>query len=432
MLSWNRGRHEAQRLETAGIIARVIVAVRLRMPVSLIIAGLSSTHTQKRADSDLFRLLYENPLRTRSLLTPTSTCAPPLPYQLACLHRGVAWRLSNKGVCHSKRRLHKDYVSNVPFQSLVSDVVTAFRSKVLFLSVKQSIAKLRQVEKSGKFESGTVFYTVPPTGSAFVFCTSQIRTDRNHQATTTQVKGDQQGGDVLTTADKGQSTVSDPLADRRQGRHQNQITKAFRTEEQMHIVAKAADFGTLGRSLGPLRRSSPFRAVAGASHGPAPRLPARPLGSSTSRRPKDRFVSLRDKGLSTVCSMAATPSAGIDALGPKLPNWTWQQTMLRIKDPEASLKFYRDYLGLTLVDKIDFPQVIQSTPISVAVRSRRHDAMMIPSPKPNGFGLRCLSQCLLDAPVSFACSHLGMHVMDAVRILSVFSHELSQGDGVQV
>mmetsp|Transcript_122377 Transcript_122377/g.222594 ORF Transcript_122377/g.222594 Transcript_122377/m.222594 type:complete len:393 (+) Transcript_122377:84-1262(+) len=33
---------------------------------------------------------------------------------------------------------------------------------------------------------------------------------------------------------------------------------------------------------------------------------------------------------------------------------TWQQTMLRIKDPEASLKFYRDQLGMRLLDKLDF------------------------------------------------------------------------------
>lgn len=35
---------------------------------------------------------------------------------------------------------------------------------------------------------------------------------------------------------------------------------------------------------------------------------------------------------------------------------TWQQTMLRIKDPAASLKFYRDTLGMTLIDTLDFPQ----------------------------------------------------------------------------
>ena len=35
---------------------------------------------------------------------------------------------------------------------------------------------------------------------------------------------------------------------------------------------------------------------------------------------------------------------------------TWQQTMLRIKDPEKSIAFYRDMMGCTLIDKFDFPQ----------------------------------------------------------------------------
>ena len=31
------------------------------------------------------------------------------------------------------------------------------------------------------------------------------------------------------------------------------------------------------------------------------------------------------------------------------------QTMLRIKDPEASVAFYRDVMGMTLLDRYDFP-----------------------------------------------------------------------------
>eukprot|EP01010_Urceolus_cornutus_P005411 NODE_942_length_1219_cov_27.776068_g715_i0.p1 GENE.NODE_942_length_1219_cov_27.776068_g715_i0~~NODE_942_length_1219_cov_27.776068_g715_i0.p1 ORF type:complete len:349 (-),score=98.18 NODE_942_length_1219_cov_27.776068_g715_i0:171-1166(-) len=37
--------------------------------------------------------------------------------------------------------------------------------------------------------------------------------------------------------------------------------------------------------------------------------------------------------------------------------WSWQQTMLRIKDPKKSLAFYTDLLGFTLVDKCDFPDM---------------------------------------------------------------------------
>ena len=35
---------------------------------------------------------------------------------------------------------------------------------------------------------------------------------------------------------------------------------------------------------------------------------------------------------------------------------TWQQTMLRIADPEKTIPFYRDQLGMTLIDTLDFPQ----------------------------------------------------------------------------
>lgn len=35
---------------------------------------------------------------------------------------------------------------------------------------------------------------------------------------------------------------------------------------------------------------------------------------------------------------------------------TWQQTMLRIRDPTESLKFYTEHLGFTLIDTLDFPQ----------------------------------------------------------------------------
>ncbi|GMI44275.1 hypothetical protein TrCOL_g12663 [Triparma columacea] len=37
-------------------------------------------------------------------------------------------------------------------------------------------------------------------------------------------------------------------------------------------------------------------------------------------------------------------------------NPTWHQTMLRVSDPEASLAFYKDKMGMTLLDKISFPQ----------------------------------------------------------------------------
>jgi lactoylglutathione lyase len=33
------------------------------------------------------------------------------------------------------------------------------------------------------------------------------------------------------------------------------------------------------------------------------------------------------------------------------------QTMLRVKDPQASVAFYRDVLGMTLLDRYDFPEM---------------------------------------------------------------------------
>jgi lactoylglutathione lyase len=40
---------------------------------------------------------------------------------------------------------------------------------------------------------------------------------------------------------------------------------------------------------------------------------------------------------------------------PRTDDFVLSQTMLRIKDPQKSLAFYRDVLGMTLVDRYDFP-----------------------------------------------------------------------------
>jgi lactoylglutathione lyase len=49
--------------------------------------------------------------------------------------------------------------------------------------------------------------------------------------------------------------------------------------------------------------------------------------------------------------MATTDNAG----APR--DFIFNQTMLRIKDPERSVAFYRDVLGMTLLDRFDFPEM---------------------------------------------------------------------------
>ena len=57
-------------------------------------------------------------------------------------------------------------------------------------------------------------------------------------------------------------------------------------------------------------------------------------------------------------AMASTTNANNNEASSKLipGRPTWQQTMLRIKDPKKSLDFYCNQLGFTLIDTLDFPQ----------------------------------------------------------------------------
>jgi hypothetical protein len=72
------------------------------------------------------------------------------------------------------------------------------------------------------------------------------------------------------------------------------------------------------------------------------------LFSATSTAFRQPFLLRRSSDLLSR-QMSSTP---VDAV-PGRP--TWQQTMLRIKDPEASIKFYES-LGFTLIDSFDFSQ----------------------------------------------------------------------------
>jgi len=53
---------------------------------------------------------------------------------------------------------------------------------------------------------------------------------------------------------------------------------------------------------------------------------------------------------------ASAPSASPRVAAPNPLNFSWQQTMLRIKDPSKSVPFYCDNFGFTLLHKYDFPQ----------------------------------------------------------------------------
>ncbi len=55
--------------------------------------------------------------------------------------------------------------------------------------------------------------------------------------------------------------------------------------------------------------------------------------------------------------MSDTVQAGGATKSPETEGFVFNQTMLRIKDPERSLAFYQDVLGMTLVKKLDFPEM---------------------------------------------------------------------------
>uniref|UniRef100_A0A7S2X8H4 Lactoylglutathione lyase n=1 Tax=Lotharella oceanica TaxID=641309 RepID=A0A7S2X8H4_9EUKA len=74
------------------------------------------------------------------------------------------------------------------------------------------------------------------------------------------------------------------------------------------------------------------------------------VGSALRGRTSVRPASFARRAL---CTAMAGGSAGAGILG----NPTWQQTMLRVKDGQTSVKHYQDVYGMTLLDKLDFPDM---------------------------------------------------------------------------
>jgi hypothetical protein len=86
------------------------------------------------------------------------------------------------------------------------------------------------------------------------------------------------------------------------------------------------------------------------------------LGSRIRTLGKSSFVNtpfLDSKQSIITRRMAAVPteSTAISSVNEaQRHNFTWQQTMLRIKDPKLSLPFYEDMFGFKLVHFYNFPQ----------------------------------------------------------------------------
>ena len=83
--------------------------------------------------------------------------------------------------------------------------------------------------------------------------------------------------------------------------------------------------------------------------------------SSSATSSAQFFTNLKQNFKQPNCrnNMASTTDASIlpkDLMDASAYNFTWQQTMLRIKDPKVSVPFYEDLFGFKLIHFYNFPQ----------------------------------------------------------------------------
>lgn len=81
------------------------------------------------------------------------------------------------------------------------------------------------------------------------------------------------------------------------------------------------------------------------------------LSSISSLRLVHRSIYRTAARLNKGIKMSAEPQLVASASEDQLKhNFSWQQTMLRIKDPKLSVPFYEQHFGFKLIHHYDFPQ----------------------------------------------------------------------------
>ena len=80
------------------------------------------------------------------------------------------------------------------------------------------------------------------------------------------------------------------------------------------------------------------------------------MGGNASRFRRPVNTSSDWQGNANWCTLSASPTRlwKIYAVNDATEGFVLNQTMLRVRNPEHSVAFYRDILGMTLLDRYDF------------------------------------------------------------------------------